>query len=233
MKIVVITSGGMDSAVLLHNLAREGHELKALGVNYGQRHRKELSFAAAQAANLGIPYQTADLRSLWELLPGSSQTDPDVPVPEGHYEEESMKLTVVPNRNMIMLSVAVGHAIALKYDAVAYGAHYGDHAVYPDCRDTFASAMDAAVRFCDWHKMELLRPFVGISKAEIAKLGSDLNVPFHRTWSCYKGGEKHCGRCGTCVERREAFHLAGVADPTQYADDAPSLEDMVRNGWKL
>ena len=125
-----------------------------------------------------------------------------------------MKATVVPNRNMIMLAVAGGWAISLRFDRVAFGAHGGDHAIYPDCRAEFADAMDAVLALADWHKIQLVRPFVGITKTDIVTLGAKLGVPFENTWSCYKGTELHCGRCGTCVERREAFHLAGIQDPT-------------------
>lgn len=212
----------MDSTVLLHHLhaiaEREGcGQLRAICVNYGQRHRRELVWAQHQCDVLGVPLQMVDLSVLREVLPGSSQTDDSVPVPEGHYAEESMKATVVPNRNMILLSIAVGHAIAHKLDAVAYGAHAGDHAIYPDCRPEFASAMQDAVALCDWRPVSLLRPFINMTKADIAKLGAELGVDFRFTWSCYKGGDVHCGKCGTCVERREAFELAQVFDSTTYS----------------
>ena len=128
-----------------------------------------------------------------------------------------MKATVVPNRNMIMLAVAGGWAIANKADRLAYGAHTGDHAIYPDCRPEFVRTMREALRLADWHQLELITPFVGLSKAEIVKRGAELGVDFASTWSCYEGGEIHCGACGTCFERREAFEQAGVADPTEYA----------------
>ena len=127
-----------------------------------------------------------------------------------------MKSTVVPNRNMIMLSLAAARAIAVGADGVAYAAHSGDHAIYPDCRPEFADAVAAALRICHYTPIELERPFVDMTKADIVRLGAELGVDFSKTWSCYKGGEKHCGKCGTCVERREAFRLAGVPDPTEY-----------------
>jgi len=139
-------------------------------------------------------------------------------VPAGHYTNETMKLTVVPNRNMIMLSVAIGWAVSGKADAVAYAAHAGDHTIYPDCRPAFIEAIRQAAALCDWHRVELLTPFVGKTKRDIVRLGAELDVPFGQTWSCYVGGEVHCGRCGTCVERREAFKSAGVDDPTVYAN---------------
>jgi 7-cyano-7-deazaguanine synthase len=206
----------MDSTVLLYHLHSQGYDVKALSVDYGQRHRKELDSARTICRMLGITHEVADLRGITHLLKGSSLTDSEIDVPEGHYAEESMKVTVVPNRNMIMLSVAIGYAISLGANFVAYGAHAGDHVIYPDCRPEFASAVNTAAMLADWHQVELLRPFIRLTKAEIAKRGTELNVPFDQTWSCYKGGERHCGRCGTCVERAEAFYLAGVNDPTDY-----------------
>ena len=144
-----------------------------------------------------------------------------------------MKTTVVPNRNMILLAVAAARAIALKADTLAYAAHGGDHAIYPDCRPEFADAMDHAIGLADWHKVRLERPMVTWTKSDIVRRGAELGVPMHLTWSCYKGGDTHCGRCGTCIERREAFYLAGVTDPTTYAPDAPSTETLVQNGWKM
>lgn len=219
-KIVVpIYSGGLDSTVLLYLLLQKGAELKPLAVNYGQRHGREIEAAEDFCARLGLDLEVADLSGIRHLLAGSSQTSPDVAVPEGHYAEESMKQTVVPNRNMIMLSVAAGYAISLGAPAVAYGAHNGDHAIYPDCRNVFGSAMDTVLQLCDWQPVRLWRPFVDATKADIVALGESLGVPMHLTWSCYQGGLRHCGKCGTCVERREAFQLAGVTDLTPYEPD--------------
>jgi 7-cyano-7-deazaguanine synthase len=156
------------------------------------------------------------LSNLRDVLPGSSQTDSSVEVPHGHYAEESMKQTVVPNRNMILLSVAIGHAIAHKCDAVAYAAHAGDHAIYPDCRREFVQAMQGAAQLCDWRRIDLLSPFVDFSKADIVEQGELLGVDFSKTYSCYEGNEIHCGKCGTCTERKEAFELNSIKDPTQY-----------------
>jgi len=217
MKTILIYSGGLDSTVLLYSLRHDGHEVRCLGIDYGQRHRRELDAGENICRRIGAEYRIADLTAIRPLLAGSSQTS-DIGVPEGHYTEESMKLTVVPNRNMIMLSVAIGWAVSLKYDAVAYAAHGGDHAIYPDCRPEFIRAMDTVAGLCDWHKVRLLTPFADKTKADIARLGASLNVPFEKTWSCYKGGKLHCGRCGTCVERRAAFQLGAVTDPTEYEE---------------
>lgn len=216
MKTILIYSGGLDSTVLLYKLKAESHEVRALGVNYGQRHRKELDAATAICAKLGVEYRIADLSAIRPLLGGSSQTDDSVAVPHGHYAAETMKLTVVPNRNMIMLSVAIAWAISTKSESVSYAAHGGDHAIYPDCREEFASALNTAALLADWQQVRIDRPFVRDSKASIVALGQGLSVPFAETWSCYEGGAVHCGKCGTCVERREAFQLAGIIDPTIY-----------------
>ena len=233
MRSVVVYSGGLDSTVLLAHLRAEGREVHAFTVNYGQRHAREIESAKAVCAHYGVPHRVADLRALQEVFGENSLTDTSLQVAEGHYTEETMKTTVVPNRNMILLAVAAARAIALKADTLAYAAHGGDHAIYPDCRPEFADAMDRAISIADWHKVRLERPLVTWTKAEIVKRGAELGVPFALTWSCYKGGETHCGRCGTCIERREAFHLAGVPDPTVYAADAPSVASLVANGWTL
>lgn len=215
-RTVLILSGGMDSATMLYWLRYVGKKVDCLGVDYGQKHGRELSYAEALCGKVGVSFRVADLRALRPILAGSSQTDDSVPVPEGHYAEESMKLTVVPNRNMIMLAVAAGYAISLKADSVAYAAHAGDHAIYPDCRPEFADALGKALALCDWSQVRLDRPFLGMTKSQIVEIGAKLGVPFQDTWSCYNGRDLHCGKCGTCTERREAFQLARVADPTLY-----------------
>jgi len=216
-KVLVITSGGLDSTVLLYQHVVAGDYVRALGVNYGQRHQIELQYAARNAHSLGVPFTIANMSSLAELLPGSSQTSVSVPVPEGHYAAENMKATVVPNRNMILLSLAIGHAIAHGCNHVSYAAHAGDHAIYPDCRPVFADAMDAVAQVCDWTPVRLLRPFIHMTKTQIVLEGNRLGVDFSQTYSCYAGQPGiHCGRCGTCVERAESFAEAGVKDPTNY-----------------
>ena len=215
-KTVLIYSGGIDSTVLLYDLLNSGHDVQALSVNYGQRHIKELDCAKSLCNQLNVEHHVADLTALNPLLSGSSLTSPYVQVPEGHYEDESMKATVVPNRNMILLSIAAGWAMSTGASSVSYAAHSGDRAIYPDCREEFADAMNGVMEIAGWDKVSLNRPFSSLTKADIVKLGDELDVPFEQTWSCYKGGQVHCGVCGTCVERREAFQLAGVTDPTIY-----------------
>ena len=221
MTVVVTTlSGGLDSATLAHELAAEGHDLIALSFDYGQRHAKEITYAARCAERLGAEHHVVDLRSVGALLTGSALTDPGVDVPEGHYTDASMASTVVPNRNAIMLSVAVGVAVARGAEAVATAVHAGDHAIYPDCRPEFIEAIEHEARVANEgfiaDDFQVRAPFLHLNKDEIVRRGAALGVPFEETWSCYVGEELHCGRCGTCVERREAFELAGVADPTRY-----------------
>jgi 7-cyano-7-deazaguanine synthase len=216
MRVIVIYSGGLDSTVALWWHKAQGHKVKALGFDYGQRHKKELQTARAICEENSIPFDVVDLSALTKFIGGSSQTSMDIQVPDGHYADESMKLTVVPNRNMIMLSIAAGHAISLKFDAISYAAHGGDHAIYPDCRMEYINALGSVMALADWHPIKLIAPFAGMTKTEIVKLGSELNSPLEKTWSCYKGMEAHCGKCGTCVERIEAFVAAGRVDLTEY-----------------
>tara|TARA_R110002012_G_scaffold36900_1_gene103920 strand:+ start:778 stop:1449 length:672 start_codon:yes stop_codon:yes gene_type:complete len=215
-KTVLIYSGGIDSTVLLYFLLKSRNDVKALSVNYGQRHDKELDYAKNMCGQLNVEHHVADLTALNPLLSGSSLTSPHVQVPEGHYEDLSMKATVVPNRNMILLSIATGWAMSTGASSVSYAAHSGDRAIYPDCREEFADAMNNVMEIAGWDKVSLDRPFSSLTKTDIVKLGDKLGVPFEQTWSCYKGQKLHCGMCGTCVERREAFELAGVTDPTIY-----------------
>lgn len=222
MKVILSYSGGLDSTVLLYQLLKQGHEVGCLSVLYGQRHRREVVAAKNICRDHAkVEHRVADLDKVHGLFAGSSQTSPEIEVPEGHYEEEGMRQTVVANRNMVLISLAGAWAVSTKSDAVAYAAHAGDHAVYPDCRPEFTEAMSEALRLCDWHPVKLLRPFIyptPMSKGDIVRLGAELQVPFKLTHSCYKGDEIQCGRCSTCCERREAFTLAGVDDPTEYTD---------------
>lgn len=228
LRALVVLSGGLDSTVLAYALAGNPHVILAgsVSINYGQRHRYELTCAAKTSRALGISHHVIDLTDFGAICAGqkaSALTGAEVDVPEGHYAEESMKATVVPNRNMILLALATGVAIACNCQEIAYGAHAGDHAVYPDCRPEFAAALDTAIGLADYSPPRLIRPFIQKTKADIVKHGVELRVPFADTWTCYKGTQgqivpRPCGKCGTCVERLEAFNIAGTIDPLEYQD---------------
>lgn len=219
-KAIAIVSGGLDSVTLAYLLHSEGWALHLLAFDYGQRHRREVEFARQCASDLGAAFDLVDLRGAGKLLGGSALTDDSIAVPHGHYAAPSMSITVVPNRNAIFLTVAYGAAVAENAEIVATAVHGGDHFIYPDCRPEFINAFDAmqksAVAGCGHPDLHLHAPFVQKFKHDIVKTGTTLGVPYEKTWSCYEGGEIHCGQCGTCVERKEAFALAGVADPTTY-----------------
>ena len=217
---VVLFSGGMDSTAALAWSAERGPVAAALSVNYGQRHSVEIERAKEIAALYNVPHLVLDMTSWGSLLSGSALTDSSVEVPDGHYAEDNMAVTVVPNRNATMLMAAVGVAESLGAQSVVTAVHAGDHTVYADCRPEFiTSAAQTALQGTDG-RVTIEAPFVHLSKADIAKVGSKLNAPFHLSWSCYKGGETQCGTCGTCVERIEAFELANVTDPTEYLSGA-------------
>lgn len=240
MKKVIVLSGGMDSAVLLyHTFAGADEVSSCVSFNYGQRHKKELEYAAKLCNSFSIPHHIIDLWSsgFTSAIDGSTTLlESGGDVPEGHYAEETMKQTVVPNRNMVMSSIAASIAVAEKAAGISLAVHAGDHFVYPDCRPAFIAALNLAVTEANrgvgnFDEFEAVTaPFMYRSKAEIAELGLQYDVDFSQTWSCYKGGEIHCGRCGTCVERLEAIHEASIRynpqlfykhgsfDTTEYAD---------------
>ncbi len=219
MATLVVCSGGLDSVTLAYRIATEGDLVGLVAFDYGQRHRKELDFASATAARLGAVFELVDLASLGRHLTGSALTD-HIAVPEGRYRAETLAITVVPNRNAILLSIAFGLASSRGWERVATAMHTGDHPIYPDCRpaflEAFAAMEDRALEGLG--QVTLHAPFMHWSKTDIAAEANELGVPVAETWSCYRGEETHCGRCGTCIERREAFFLAGIEDPTVYAD---------------
>ena len=202
MRVMVVLSGGIDSAVLLYHLKQQGHEVRSLCVDYGQRHHTEVTCAAALAVAAQTDHQTVTVPGLADIWRGTALINDKV--------APSVSTWFVPNRNMILLSIAIGHALASGFDAVAYGAHRND--VYPDSREEFAQAMDEAARVCDWKGVRLLRPFMDKSKSEIIALGDNLGVPWDLTWSCYTPGPP-CLECAACIERQEAFEDARVVDP--------------------
>ncbi|RWU08747.1 7-cyano-7-deazaguanine synthase QueC [Pseudidiomarina gelatinasegens] len=215
-KVVVIYSGGMDSFTVLHHALKQGHDVYALSFNYGQRHVRELDAAATVCKSLGINHKVVDITAINTLLAGSSLTS-DIDIPEGHYEAESMQSTVVPNRNMILLALAIGYAVSIKAEAVYYGAHSGDHAIYPDCRPEFVEKMNAVSLIANYEPIPIEVPFLTNSKAEILAAGLAMGLDYAQTWTCYNGREKACGKCGACVERLEAFAANNCVDPLPYA----------------
>jgi 7-cyano-7-deazaguanine synthase len=218
---VVVLSGGMDSTTLMAHYAALRHRLVAVTVDYGQRHRREIESARRVAAHYGAAHHVLDLSGLGALLGGSALTDDSVEVPAGHYAEQTMRATVVPNRNAVLANAAVSVAVARRAGTVALGMHAGDHFIYPDCRPAFLAALRDLVTVANegFPTPKVEAPFMTWTKGQIAEHGTRLGAPLELSWSCYRGGDTHCGTCGTCYERREAFQEAGVPDPTHYLDD--------------
>jgi len=214
-KAVIILSGGLDSTTLLYDIKKQGYETYALSFDYNQKHKKELECATQTCEKLNIPHKILDLSILNDIAP-SALTRADWKVPEGHYADENMKQTVVPNRNMIMLSLAAAYCIGIKAKKLFYGAHSGDHDIYPDCRKVFINAIQTVLQLCDWNEVHLEAPYWNIDKEGIILRGELLKVDYSKTWTCYVGEEKACGKCGSCVERLEAFEKANVKDPIKY-----------------
>ncbi|WP_041736623.1 7-cyano-7-deazaguanine synthase QueC [Caldicellulosiruptor acetigenus] len=215
MRAVVVLSGGVDSTTLLYDVKSQGYEVFAISFLYGQKHSKELEFAKKTCKLLSVPHKIVDISFFAELAP-SALTTPDWNVPEGYYTDSTMKQTVVPNRNMVLLSISAAYAISLGAKKLFYGAHAGDHPIYPDCRKEFVEAMKNALYLADYIGLELEAPYVDMKKEDILRRGLELGVDYSLTWSCYKGGQKACGRCGTCTERIEAFKKVGMKDPIEY-----------------
>lgn len=221
-KVLVLVSGGLDSTVALYDSAKKFEVIAGLSFDYESKHNhREIPFAREHCEKLGIPHVVISLpfiNDLFEshLLKSGGQ------IPDGRYLERAMRQTVVPFRNGIMLSIGAGLAESRQAQGLVIAAHAGDHAIYPDCRENFMEAMGHAMRLGTHARIEVIRPFIAMTKAQIAARGHALGVDFARTWSCYKGGDIHCGKCSTCVERREAFVLARIADPTKYRSSAPA-----------
>ena len=213
---IIIVSGGMDSITMLYDFK----DRIALGVsfNYGSNHNaREIPFAEMHCKRLGIPHITIDLAFMPKYYKSSLLEGADA-IPEGNYDDENMKSTVVPFRNGIMLSIAIGIAESHQLKYVMIANHAGDHAIYPDCRPEFVKAMSAAAKAGTYADVEVLTPYTNITKTDIARIGKRLGIDYTETWSCYKGGEKHCGKCGTCRERKEALRDAGIEDKTEYEE---------------
>ena len=211
---VIIVSGGLDSITLLYDKAET--IALAISFDYGQNHsKKELPYAEYHCQKLGIPHITIPLTFMHQYFKSSLLEGAEA-IPEGHYEEDNMKSTVVPFRNGIMLAIATGIAESHELKRVYIANHGGDHTIYPDCRPEFIDAMDKATSAGTFVDVRVEAPYTNISKTDIVRRGTALGIDYAKTWSCYKGSEMHCGKCGTCVERKEAFADAGVKDPTEY-----------------
>lgn len=217
-KAVIVASGGMDSATAAYLYKAKGYELHLVGFDYGQRHAKELSALITIGAKVGAEVSVIDLTNITALL-GRNALTGDTIVPDGHYREETMRATVVPNRNAMMINIATAIAQGEGAEVVVVGVHGGDHFIYPDCRPAFIEAQAEAIAAATDNAVHLEAPFLHRSKADIAREGGALGVPYEYTWSCYKGGAQHCGTCGTCFERKEAFVVSGVPDPTLYVQE--------------
>lgn len=213
---VIIVSGGMDSITLLYD--RQADIALAISFDYGSNHNaREIPYAKLHCQRLGIPHITIPLDFIHQYFKSSLLEGPDA-VPEGHYEDANMKSTVVPFRNGIMLAIATGIAESRGLTSVLIANHGGDHAIYPDCRPEFVSAIAAAAQAGTYTRTTVDAPYTHITKADIARRGHQLGIDYSQTWSCYRGGAIHCGRCGTCTERKEALREAGIPDTTPYED---------------
>lgn len=215
-KALIILSGGMDSVTLLH----EYKDSIALAVtfDYGANHAgKEIPLAKLHCDRLGIRHIVIPLDFMRQYFK-SSLLEGGEAIPEGHYADENMKSTVVPFRNGIMLAIACGIAESNGLQYVMIANHAGDHAIYPDCRATFISSMSEAMSYGTYEHIKIVAPYTSLTKGEIALQGKEMGLDYSETWSCYKGGEKHCGKCGTCVERKEALEYAGINDLTDYEE---------------
>tara|TARA_X000000368_G_scaffold337772_1_gene275677 strand:+ start:966 stop:1616 length:651 start_codon:yes stop_codon:yes gene_type:complete len=209
--VLVVYSGGLDSYTLLNKAIKNFNHVEAITFNYGQKHSKEIEYAKSNCAELNIKHEVVNLE-LESILADSAlvgKTD----IPEGNYDKEKMKQTIVPNRNMIMISVAASLAIKNQIDHLWYAAHSGDHEIYPDCRPEFIDRMTAVLEICDYHKIKFEAPFQNLSKSQIVEAGLSMNLDYSKTWTCYEGKEKPCGKCSACLERALSFEANNTEDP--------------------
>lgn len=211
-KVIVVISGGMDSTTLLYDVLGQASQVKAISFNYGQKHAAELESARRTCEKLGVPHKVIDISFIKDLVSKSALTG-DIEMPEGQYDGENMKLTVVPNRNMIMSSIAIGYAVNEEFDVVALGVHAGDHTIYPDCRPLFIGLLDDIAKIAGFRSIRIYTPYLMIDKGDIAIRGRELGVDYSSTLTCYRGQYPPCGKCGSCGERRWAFAKAGIDDP--------------------
>jgi len=216
-RAICLLSGGIDSSTLAYYLGAQEIDIFPLTIDYGQRHKKEILSAFKIAALLNTELKVINISRNSFLFKGSALTD-SIEVPHEEYDKKTMSLTVVPNRNMILLSMAVAYAISIKADMVAYAAHSGDHYLYPDCRPAFVNAMKLAIAASTEDKIKLETPFINKSKSDIVRIGIEHRVPYEHTWSCYQGEKLACGKCGTCRERLQAFRDNNAVDPLKYKE---------------
>jgi len=222
MRCVAIISGGLDSTVMLYDLAKQGYSINALSFRYGQKHSKEIECAKWHCRELGVVHELVEI-PLGKLFRSSALTNSEIEMPNAHYTHESQKVTVVPNRNMIMLAIAAGYAESIGAKELFYAAHANDEAIYPDCRPVFVNHLKETLEVGMYEAPQLIAPYVNITKAEVVTQGMKLQVPFERTWSCYQGNEKPCNFCGTCRERIESFMKNGIRDPLYTQEEWDAL----------
>jgi 7-cyano-7-deazaguanine synthase len=214
--IVLILSGGMDSFTLLHQALNQNYEVDCLTFDYGQRHIKEIECARLVCHENNLSNLQIKIANVESIFAASALTSDSIEMPHGSYQAESMQSTIVPNRNMLFISHAIAYAISKNINQVWYGAHAGDHFIYPDCRPEFLSAMNAVAQICHTFPISVEAPFLNYSKAEIVKIGLGLGIDYSKTWTCYEGQDLACGKCGSCNERLEAFALNNTVDPLTY-----------------
>ena len=209
--VLVVYSGGLDSYTLLNKALDKFERVEAITFDYGQKHSKEITFASKVCSENAIAHEVVNL-DLEKILSGSALVGTSE-IPEGNYDKEKMKQTVVPNRNMIMISVAASLAIKNKCEYLWYAAHAGDHEIYPDCRPEFISKLGEVLKICDYHEIIFEAPFEGMTKGEIIKEGLNMDLDYSKAWTCYEGKENPCGKCSACIERQNAFKINNIEDP--------------------
>ena len=208
---LVVYSGGLDSYTLLNKALQNFKKVEAITFDYGQKHKKEIDYAKNNCLELGITHKVIKL-DIADLLSNSALVG-DSKIPEGNYDKEKMKQTIVPNRNMIMISIAASLAIKNKLQYLWYAAHAGDHEIYPDCRPEFISKLGEALKICDYHEIIFEAPFEGMTKGEIIKEGLNMDLDYSKAWTCYEGKDNPCGKCSACLERHNAFKMNNIKDP--------------------
>ena len=234
-KILVLSSGGIDSTTLVYYFAEiENFEVQPVFFNYGSKHNPKEIESVKQICNiLNLELINVDISELTSTIwSNSALINEDRSIPEGYYTQENMSQTIVPFRNGVLISLVSSIAENLGIEYVGIAVHSGDHFIYPDCRPNFIQVMKYAIYRGTENNIKLRAPFVYLNKAEIVKLGYFLRVPYELTWSCYNGRDKHCGRCGTCIERLESFHFNNLTDPVEY-EDREYFKNIITKSMKV